>query len=194
MSHFRSDIAPILEGFDVRSRIELVFRGHGFSLTDKLWYRAPDSTERWEDVNFYDNAWDDTFCEAVLTRDYKRLASCSPDVPDITTDGHLKKTWEQDEDGVHLLKESLFENGVDLEGALLASELRDLIFGRDEDQRLRIVERFGKHYSANPLMVARDEELVQAYAPIRDLPSNFGELIARLFTMQRAYVNEIACG
>ncbi len=45
---------------------------------DRLCYRALGSTERWEDINFYDNDWDGGFRAAVLTHDYERLASCSP--------------------------------------------------------------------------------------------------------------------
>ena len=67
LSYGREDIDQILEAFGARSCFELVFMGHGLSLVDKLWYRAPGSTERWEDVNFFDNDWDASFCEAVLT-------------------------------------------------------------------------------------------------------------------------------
>ena len=70
ISSGRDDIDQIRDAFGVQSVQELTFRGHGLSLSDKLWYRAPGSFERWEDINFFDNDWDGAFCKAVLTDDY----------------------------------------------------------------------------------------------------------------------------
>ena len=159
----RVDLNQILEAFGVKSAFELSFMGHGMSFIDKLWYRAPGATERWEDINFYDNDWDSTYRTAILTRDYKSLANCSPDIPDVTTSGFLRKAWERADEGVQLLKEPLFESGCDTEGALLGVELCRLLYGQDEYQPLYVVERFGKRFEASPLMVGRDEELVQGY-------------------------------
>lgn len=161
LSSQRVDVDEVLEAFGASSGLELVFRGHGLSFTDKIWYRAPGSTERWEDLNFYDHDWDDTFRTAILAGDYGQLAQCSPDIPDVTTAGHLRKVWERSEGCVQLVKEPLFESGVDLEGAWLGAELCRLLFGQDAYQPLRIVERAGRRFSASPLMVGRDEELVQ---------------------------------
>lgn len=61
LSPNRDDIDAILGAFGARSGIELAFMGHGLSFSDKLWYRAPGSSERWEDINFYDNDWDSDF-------------------------------------------------------------------------------------------------------------------------------------
>ena len=163
ISAARDDFALILDAFGARSRFELSFMGHGLSLIDKLWYRAPGATERWEDINFLDNDWDSAFCTSVLTRDYKNLASCSPDIPDFTTKGHLRKAWERAEDGIQLLKEPMFENGYDLTGAQLGAELCSLLFGQDAYQPLNVVERYGKRFAASPLMVGGDEELVQGW-------------------------------
>ena len=159
----RDDAAQILDAFGARSSYELAFMGHGLSLNDKLWYRSPGSSERWEDISFIDNDWDSAFRTSMLTRDYRKLASCSPDVPDVTTGGHLRKAWERNNECVQLLKDSLFQGGGDLEGALLGAKLCCLLFGQDAYQPLSAVERYGSRFSASPLMVGRDEELVQGY-------------------------------
>jgi hypothetical protein len=39
-----------------------------------------------------------------------------------------------------------------------------------------------------------EERIVEAYAPYRDIPSNFSELVAHLFVLQREYVNKVASG
>ena len=161
LSPQRDDIVQILAAFGARSPLELAFMGHGVSLADGLWYRAPGPLVRWEDINCYDNDWDDAFCTAVLTHDYARLATCSPDVPDITTGGQLVKVWERRDGHTWLLKESLLPSGADLEGALLAFELCQMLLGEAACQPLRVVERMGRRMSASPLMHGPDEELVQ---------------------------------
>ena len=161
ISGFRNDLPQILEAFGVHTVFELVFMGHGASLTDMLWYCKPGSGERWEDVNFQDNGWDPAFCDAVLEGDYSRLAGCSPDVPDLTTGGSQSKAWQKTADGIFLVKKAFLENEVDLEGALLAAELCRLLFGEDSYQPMGIVEHNGARLSASPLMLSRDEELLQ---------------------------------
>ena len=159
----RLDRGEILDAFGARSSLELAFMGHGLSLADKLWYRTPGSTERWEDINFLDNVWDTTFYTKILTHDYKGLASCSPDIPDVTLGGRLRKAWERTEDGIFLLKEPSYEGDSDLEGEKLAAKLCLLLYGEDDYQPLSAVERYGRRFSASPLMVGRDEELVQGW-------------------------------
>ena len=161
LSEFREDSAQILDAFGVRSVVELAFKGHGLSVIDMLWYRVPGSTERWEDINFFDNDWDSTYSTAILTGDYSSLASCSPDVPDLTTAGHLRKAWQRMEDGIYLLKEPLFESGIDLKGAILGADLCARLFGQENSQPLSVMEWRGRRVSASPLMVSRDEELIQ---------------------------------
>ena len=159
----REDLETILDAFGVSSSLELVFLGHGLSLADALWYRAPGSSERWEDINFYDNEWDPAFGTAVLQGAYERLASCSPDVPELTTKGRQRKAWERREDGIYLLKGSIYEDQVDFEGALLSAQLCCRLFGPDNYQALELVERFGHRFTASPLMTSANEELVQIY-------------------------------
>ncbi len=89
------------------------------------------------------------------------MASCSPDIPDLTTKGHLRKAWEQSKDGTNLIKESPFEGGLDLESELLSAVLCCLLYGQDAYQPLSIVERLRRRFTSSPLMIGRDEELVQ---------------------------------
>lgn len=160
LSAMRCDLDRILEGFGAEGRLELALRGHGASMTDQLWYRAPGSGARWRDVSFRGRDWDDGFLRCLETGDYARLRSCSPDVPDVTCAGHVRKAWCRRDGGVFLLKEPLREDGVDLEGALLASRLCDLLFGPSETGALAVWELGGRRVSASPLLLGPDEELV----------------------------------
>ena len=165
ISPLREDKDDIIAAFGVKSPIRLALMGHGLSLSDQFWYRAPGGTERWEDINFFDNEWDPSFGAAVFKRDYAGLASCSPNTPDATTCGHAVKTWERNAEGIFLIKESmtresLVSEGADLRGAKLASDLCARLFDEGCCVRLDIVERYGKPCSASPLMLAADEEFV----------------------------------
>ena len=161
ISALRDDKDDIIAVFGAKSTVDLVFREYGLSLSDQFWYRAPGGTERWEDINFFDNEWDPSFGIAVFNRDYADLASCSLHTPDATTCGRTVKTWERGADGISLIKESLRPDGGDLIGVKLASDLCALLFDKGCYVPLDIVERYGKPCSASPLMLAADEELAE---------------------------------
>ena len=160
ISAMRPDLESILGAFGAKSAVDLALMGHGLSLSDQYWYRAPGSAERWEDVNFFDNEWDPAFGAAVFEEDYARLASCSPDVPDATTRGHAVKTWERSGDGILLVKVSERYDGAELKGIKLASDMCAMLFAEGCYVPVSIVERCGRLCSATPLMLAHDEELV----------------------------------
>ena len=159
LSPLRKDKDDVLAAFGAESTVDLALMGHGASLSDQFWYRAPGSAERWEDVSFLDNGWDPGFGEAVLLGDYDRLAGCSPDVPEATTPGHAVKAWERDDDGIYLVKAAERPDGAELVGAKLAFDLCTLLFGEGCCVPLDVVERHGRLCSVSPLMLDGDEEL-----------------------------------
>lgn len=159
LSPMRKDKDDVLAAFGAESPVDLAFMGHGLSLVDQLWYRAPASSERWEDVNFSNNGWDTSFGTAVLLGDYTRLASCSPEAPEATTPGHAIKAWERDDDGIYLVKAAEYPDGAELVGAKLGAELCSLLSGDGRHVSLDVVERYGRPCSISPLMLDGDEEL-----------------------------------
>ena len=159
LSTMRKDKDDILAAFGAKSPVDLALMGHGLSLSDQFWYRAPGSAECWKDVNFFDNGWDPGFGTAVLMGDYARLAACSPDVPEVTTPGHAVKAWERDDDGIYLVKAAEYPDGAELVGAKLGSDLCALLFGEGRYVSLDVVERYGRPCSVSPLMLDRGEEL-----------------------------------
>ena len=159
ISSMREDKDDVLAAFGAKSPLDLALMGHGLSLSDHFWYRVPGGTERWEDINFFDNGWDPGFGAAVLSGDYAGLADCSPDVPEATTSGHAIKAWERDGDGVYLVKTAVYPDGSELIGAKLASDLCAAVFGEGSYVPMDIVERYGRPCSISPLMLSADEEL-----------------------------------
>ena len=159
LSPLRKDKDDVLAAFGAKSPVDLALMGHGLSLSDQFWYRAPGSSERWEDVNFFGNGWDLGFGAAVLLGDYARLAACSPDVPEVTTPGHAVKAWERNDDGIYLVKAAEYPDGAELVGAKLGFDLCSLLFGEGYCVSLDVVERYGRPCSISPLMLDGDEEL-----------------------------------
>lgn len=160
ISPSRKDKDDVLSALGAKSTVDLAFRGHGLSLSDLFWYRVPGSADCWEDINFFDNTWDSGFGLATLSGDYATLASCSPDVPEVTTSGHAAKLWERNDDGIFLVKAAEYPEGAELAGARLASEMCALLFDESCYVPLDIAERCGRPCSISPLMLGPDEELV----------------------------------
>ena len=163
LSLMRKDKDDVLAAFGAESPVDLALMGHGLSLTDQFWYRAPGSSERWKDVNFFDNGWDPGFGTAVLLGDYARLAGCSLDAPEVTTPGHAVKAWERNDNGVYLVKAAGYPDGAELVGAKLGFELCSLLFGKDCYVSLEVAERCGRPCSISPLMLHGNEELANGY-------------------------------
>ena len=159
LSPLRKDMNDVLATFRATSPVDLALMGHGLSLSDQFWYRAPGASEHWKDVNFFDNDWDPDFGASVLLGDYTRLAACSPDVPEATTPGHAVKAWERNDGGIFLVKAAEYPDGSELVGAKLGSELCSLLLGEGHYVPLDVVERYGRPCSISPLMLHGDEEL-----------------------------------
>jgi len=159
LSSMRRDKDDVLAAFGAKSPVDLALMGHGLSLSDQFWYRAPGSSERWKDVNFFDNGWDQGFGAAVLSCDYARLATCSPDAPEVTTPGHAVKAWERNDDSIYLVKAAEYPDGAELVGAKLGYELCSLLFGKGCCVPLDVAERYGRPCSISPFMLDADEEL-----------------------------------
>lgn len=66
-------------------------RSLGVSLTDCYWFKDDDCGLKWKDVNFHDNGFSKDYAESILTG--ISHDNVSFDIPDITTDGALKKVW-----------------------------------------------------------------------------------------------------
>ena len=80
------------------------FRAGGdmFSLSDQYWFQH-DAGQRWEDLNFFRNGYDENTGRAFFTpweleKDQKFGRS-----PDYATNGLLKKTWKRQADGTSRL-------------------------------------------------------------------------------------------
>lgn len=88
----RDGIRRALDVMGVRSTVDLLNGSLGLSLSDQYWVRPADSDLRWQDVNFFDNPFDEDLGKLLLTT-YSSSHELSFNVPDASTGGDLPKRW-----------------------------------------------------------------------------------------------------
>lgn len=74
---------------------ELVQRNLGLSLSDQYWIRPQGSGLTWEDINFFNNAFDDVSLSIAPFAPEGKAAAAKPD---NTSDGNLQKYWTCEDD------------------------------------------------------------------------------------------------
>ena len=92
----RDGIRRVLESLGASSTGELLDRTYGLSLSDQYWVKREDDPTEWKDVNFFDNPFDETLGEILLTS-YSSSHDISLNAPDVSTGGDLPKRWTIDE-------------------------------------------------------------------------------------------------
>ena len=162
LSRRRSDLADVLAATGMPNAIELALRAGGFSLSDQYWYRACGSDATWEHDNFFDNAWDPAFGQALLDHDYRALAEAPLRTPDVTVNGKCVKAWVPAPEGPRMLKASTCEVPCDIVCEAIASRLLTRLLSEDDCVPRAIVERKGELLVSCPAMIGRDEEYVSA--------------------------------
>ncbi len=88
---FRPKLNSALFSLGVNRREILPLHSYWLSLSDHYWIKPMDSDLKWEDVNFFDNAFTGDVGDAL----FGKFNGNSPDLcsPDNTTDGCLQKRW-----------------------------------------------------------------------------------------------------
>lgn len=86
----RIGLASLLAEAAVDVPDELIQRNLGLSLSDQYWIRPQDSGLAWEDINFFNNAFDDVSLSIAPFAPEGKAAAAKPD---NTSDGNLQKYW-----------------------------------------------------------------------------------------------------
>ena len=117
MPPLRPEAARLLRLAGASSTDELMFDALGLNLSDQYWFRPIDSTLSWEDVNFYDNAYE-------AGRPHRS--------PDSSTPGALEKHWERRDGRNWLLKASSTHEEREPYNELLATRLMERLLEQGE--------------------------------------------------------------
>ena len=89
----RSGVREALETLEISNTKALLVRCCGLSLSDQYWIRPENSELKWDDINFFDNAFSDDIGD-ILFGATKKKNVLNFSSPDNTSDGNLKKRWK----------------------------------------------------------------------------------------------------
>lgn len=110
---WRDRLDLLLYRLNITVPTELLDKAFGLSLSDQYWLKPFNSDIKYDDINFFDNAFDySEFLEASLSKNGKTITKeSSLKTPNNTTDGMLKKAWIIEKGTRYLLKGG-YENEI----------------------------------------------------------------------------------
>lgn len=156
----RTEYKKIIKATHSRNGMDLLFKGHGLSLSNHYWFKKENEKLSYDDINFFTNKWDDSFARAILNNDYDALSHVDLNVPDITTPGWGAKGWIYDEEkGPRLYKLGINQNEECL-GEVLASRLAKRLFNENEVLTYDLEMVNGRYASVCSPMINIDEDLI----------------------------------
>lgn len=154
---------------DVTS-LDLLERSHGLSLSDQYWIERSDEGLRWEDINFFDNPFDDELGMITLGEasdsDGRAVLNRSPN---SSLGGNLKKAWVADGSRRVLLKAGSAPFHQEPYGEVIATDLHARLLAPGDFVPYELVERESGALSSCPCMVTHDECFVPAWELINSI-------------------------
>ena len=85
-------------------RRNLITFCRALSLNDVHWIAKDDSTEKWKDINLYDNPFSTAVASMAFTGDRRSSVRDASSSPEYSTDGNLRKCWRRVDGKVLLYK------------------------------------------------------------------------------------------
>lgn len=100
----RKNLDKALELLKVSSKEELLQKTHCLNVTDHYWVQKNNENLLWENINFFDNKFDNTIGEFLLLKKERTFSQDSFNCPDFFTEGLLPKKWIYKNNEIYLLK------------------------------------------------------------------------------------------
>lgn len=126
----RTHINKILEMCGGKTKSGFIALTHCLSLTDTLWVKTDRETVTWEQVNLYENRFDEVISKLSFDGNGLFGIQMSTTSPELTTDGTYDKCWLNEDDGIHLIKtgsSGARNAGLEPYGEVLASQVFEKI-------------------------------------------------------------------
>lgn len=152
----RDGLSAKLSQLGLESSFQVPFASLGLSLSDQYWIRPLGASLRWEEVNFFDN----DFNEAQFDVDW--LDQVGLDSPDNTSEGRLSKKWVV-RNGVRSLIKGGASLGQEPYNEVIATRLYSRLLEASEYVPYELGRYGGEVVSICPTFVSRDEEYIPAY-------------------------------
>lgn len=167
----RSNIKNIASSLGRDPFADLERINFGCSLSDQYWMKPYGSEISHRDVNFFENGFEPDLDRLFLSQEYDGFRDRDPGLslatPSCSTGGDVPKAWVASESGVRLLyKSSGTAFGQEPYNEAIASLLGDLIASDHVDYGVSLYK--GVICSACPCMIDVDQDIVPAYAIIKD--------------------------
>ncbi len=166
---WRDKLDLLLHRLNITAPYELLDKAFGLSLSDQYWLKPVDSDISYDDINFFDNAFDYAeFMEASLSANSKTITKeTSLKTPNNTTDGMLKKAWIIDNGTRYLLKGGYKNETLQPFNEALASEIcKRLGFNHVE---YKVDTYKDTVVSKCPCFINKDTELITCYQIRNDM-------------------------
>lgn len=96
----REHMEELVNAINLQNKFDILLYCHGLSLNDTYWVKEKNDHISFQDVNLYDNPFDETLGQIAFTG-VPTLISNKPLTPEFTTDGALPKYWQN---GIYLTK------------------------------------------------------------------------------------------
>jgi len=157
----RNQINRVLDSLRLDSTLVLAEESFGLSLSDRYWINNPHESQRWSDINFFDNDFSDDLGLVTLGQS----SSYQPDFmsPNSTLGGNLRKKWTIINGERVLLKSGSELFRQEIQNEVIATALYRRLLDDDEYVPYYFVKQSNRTYSACPNMLNDDEELIPAY-------------------------------
>jgi hypothetical protein len=173
LSGSREDINDIKKMFATDNVHKLTIGSHGLNLTDHYWFHRSEQDLKWEDVNYFDNNFDELKqpenYEPVIDRSVKNQS------PNFCVDGSIVKRWVLINKDRILLKGSKFKIMQEPFNERIASMIMDELGIEHVDYNLKRNKDMVP-YSECKTMADRDIEFINAQWVINSKPQKMKEM------------------
>ncbi len=126
----RAHVNRILEMCGGKTKSGFIALTHCLSLTDTLWVKSNAENVSWNDLNLYENSFDEVVSKLSFDGNGLFGIQMSTTSPELTTDGAYDKCWLNEKDGIHLIKtgsNGARNSGLEPYGEVLASQVFEKI-------------------------------------------------------------------
>ena len=124
LTESRKDLNEIKKLFKTNEKNELIVKSYGLNVTDHFWLHEKDKNVKWENVNYFDNLFDEI--KVGNNVDFSIDNEVKTPSPNFCVDGSIVKRWIINEKGERvLLKGSRYGIMQEPFNELIASKIMD---------------------------------------------------------------------
>lgn len=166
----RDRLDILMDKLNISSPTILLNKAFGLSLSDQYWINPYDNKLKYEDINFFDNDFNDLeFTEATFSNDTSMSSNITFMTPNNTTDGVLRKTWIIDNGKRYLLKAGLRNEVLQPFNEVLASMICERLGFNHVTYTIDTVK--DNVVSKCACFITKDTELISAYQILKSKES-----------------------